>query len=63
MMQQSNGTTEAPQVITPLMEDYERLIAANPQLKLPLANIVQQRMLAEKDAEIAELKASAVAVE
>ena len=36
--------------------DFIELIKANPSLELPLTNIVQKRLLAEKDAEIAELK-------
>jgi len=41
--------------------DFRALIQANPSLQLPLTNIIQQRLLAEKDAEIAALKATAAA--
>ena len=40
-----------------IMADYVELIKANPNLVQPLTVIVQKRSLAEKDAEIAELKA------
>jgi len=43
-------------VIVPTMEDYERLIQINQQLILPLANITQTRLLAEKDEETSKLK-------
>lgn len=44
-------------VLIPLMEDFTKLVEANPQLQLPLVNIIQHRMLAEQTAEIARLSA------
>ena len=51
-----NSTEEIPEVISPTMADFIKLVEANPQLRLPLTNIVQRRLLAEKDAEISILK-------
>ena len=39
--------------------DFLELLKANPRMQLPLVTIIQQRLLAEKDAEIAELKQGA----
>jgi len=52
----SPTTPEPP--MTAITADYENLVTANPGLRLPLVNIIQQRLLAEKDVEIAELKAA-----
>lgn len=38
------------------MEDFIELMETIPNLEMPLINIVQKRLLAEKDAEIAALK-------
>ncbi len=56
----NNGAIKDSQVpedvgITATPADFEELIKANPGLHLPLVNIIQRRLLAEKDAEIARL--------
>ena len=48
-----NGSTADEIVAT--VADFTALIDANPQLQLPLINIIQKRLLAEKDAEIKRL--------
>jgi hypothetical protein len=50
----TNGTE--PKELAVTMEDFQALIEQNPQLRMPLINIVQARLLVERDAEIAELK-------
>ena len=42
--------------LLPTEQDYTALIKAYPTMELPLINIIQQRLLAEKDVEIAGLK-------
>ena len=42
--------------VTATPEDLEELFKSNPNLQLALVNIIQKRMLAERDAEIAELR-------
>ena len=37
------------------IEDFMALLRFNPSLQLPVNNIIQQRLLAEKDAEIERL--------
>lgn len=50
---------EASSVLQATYDDFVALVRVNPSLELPLTNIVQQRMLAEKDAEIALLRQTA----
>lgn len=59
----SNGVGPAipEDAIWATMEDFAELVKANPSLQLPLTNIVQKRLLAEKDAEIARLTAEVAA--
>lgn len=56
-----NGEVKDSQVpedvgITATPVDFEELMRVNPGLQLPLVNIIQRRLLVEKDAEIARLK-------
>jgi hypothetical protein len=41
-----------PTVLTPIAEDYQRLLSVNPLAAAELKGIVLARLLAEKDAEL-----------
>ncbi len=59
MTQNSKVNLEAVPVevgITATSADFEELIKATPGLQLLLVNIIQKRLLVEKDAEIAMLR-------
>ena len=57
--QPSKNSVKEPEGISATAADFQELLEANPSLQLPLINIVQKRLLAEKDMEIERLKSDA----
>jgi len=54
----SKNSVKEPEGISATTADFQELLEANPSLQLPLVNIIQKWLLAEKDVEIERLKSA-----